>query len=191
MNPRPSPRSRREPRRKAADARPLRPRPRSSLHKLAFGSLERAPATASPPAKRTSCPCAVFLLGTRLDDRNDAAVRLDDYRLAQAGRFREFIALATNFEHGLSVGERDPLDRALADREAERSGNLARACAKGSSAAKSTITRCSGRAHPTGSPLPRARKDAPAASRPILWLPDLDFAKFRMPAEFFSPWRCI
>ncbi len=38
-----SPRSLREPRRKAADARPLRPRPRSSPHKPASGSLERAP----------------------------------------------------------------------------------------------------------------------------------------------------
>src|SRR5271166_4847611 len=46
------------PRRRASDARPLRPRPRSSPHKPASGSLARAPATASLPARTTSCPCA-------------------------------------------------------------------------------------------------------------------------------------
>src|SRR5271157_3445162 len=70
-----------------------------------------------PPGQRFAL-ALVLLLAARLDDRNHAAVRLDDDRLAKARRFRKLQIPTTAFVHRLGVGERDPLDRALADREA-------------------------------------------------------------------------
>ena len=62
-------------------------RPRSNPASPACSSLARAPATASPPARTASCPCVPVLpLAARFDDRNHAAVRLDDDRLAEARR---------------------------------------------------------------------------------------------------------
>src|SRR5271166_1654525 len=181
-----SPRSRREPRRKAAGARPLRPRPRSSPHKPACSSLARA------PARQRLALALVLLLAARHDDRNHAAVRLDDDRLAKARLFRKFQIPTTAFVHRLGVGERDPLDRAFADREAVvllQLGARLREGLIGGEVDDGALQRprTPERAHLR----PEHEWTHPLRPEPILRLPNLYFAEFRMPAEFFSPWRCI
>jgi len=144
-----------------------------------------------PPRQRLVL-ALVFPLAARLDDRNHAAVRLDDDRLAQARSFRKFKFLAASLVHGLGVGERDPLERALADRQAVvllQLGARLREGLIGGEVDDDALQRprTPQRAHlrpeheRTHTPLPE----------PILRLSDLYFPEFRMPAEFFSPWRCI
>src|SRR5208283_3041564 len=60
-----------------------------------------------PPGQRLALALVLLL-----------AARLDDDRLAKAQLFRKFQIPTTAFVHRLGVGERDPLDRAFADREA-------------------------------------------------------------------------
>src|SRR5271166_4504175 len=144
-----------------------------------------------PPGQRLAL-ALVFPLATRLDDRNHAAVRLDDDRLSEARRFRKFSFLATSLVHRLGVGEGDPLDRALADREAVvllQLGARLREGLIGGEVDDGALqrSRTSERAHLR----PEHERTHPQRPEPILRLPDLYFAEFRMPAEFFSPWRCI
>ena len=113
-----SPRSRREPRRKAAGARLLRRRLRSSLHKPVCVPLRvRERHLRLSPRQRLAL-ALVLLLAARLHDRNHAAIRLDDDLLAMARRLRKLQIATTAFMHRPGMGESDPLDRALADREA-------------------------------------------------------------------------
>src|SRR5262249_10563085 len=140
-----------------------------------------------PPEQRLAL-ALVLPLATRLDDRNHAPVRLDDDRLAEARRFRKFNARATGFMHGLCVGEGDPLDRALADREAVvllQLGARLREGLIGGEVDDGPLQRprTPQRAHLR----PQHERAHALRSEPILRLPNLYFAEFRMPAEFFSP----
>ena len=144
-----------------------------------------------PPGQRLAF-ALVLLLAARLDDRNHAAVRLDDDRLAKARRFRKLKIPTTAFIHRLGVGERDPLDRALADREAVvllKLGARLREGLIGGEVDDGALQRprTPERAHLR----PEHEWTHPLRPEPILRLPNLYFAEFRMPAEFFSPWRCI
>ena len=104
-----SPRSQREPRSKAAVARPLALRlDHARINRRAAPLRVRQRQLRLPPRQRLAL-ALVFPLATRRDDRNHAAVRLDDDRLAKARRLRKFNILATRFVYRLSVGERDPL----------------------------------------------------------------------------------
>ena len=144
-----------------------------------------------PPGQRLAL-ALVFPLATRFDDRNHAAVRLDDDRLAKARRLRKFTILAAGFVDRLGVGERDPLDRALADRKAVvllQLGARLREGLIGGEVDDGALqrSRTSERAHLR----PEHERTHPLRPEPILRLPDFYFAEFRMPADFFSPWRCI
>ena len=90
------------------------------------------------------------------------------------------------------MGERDPLDRALADREAVvllQLGARLREGLIGGEVDDGALQRprTPERAHLR----PEHEWTHPLRPEPILRLPNLYFAEFRMPAEFFSPWRCI
>src|SRR5574337_876435 len=134
----------------------------------------------------------VLRLAARLDDRNHAAVRLDDDRLANARRFRELQIPAAAFMHRLGVGERDPLARALADREAVMLVQLGARLREGLIGGEVDDgplqwPRTPERAHLR----PQHEGTHPLRPEPILRLPNLYFTELRVPAEFFSPWRCI
>src|SRR5208283_5187841 len=98
----------------------------------------------------------------------------------------------TAFMHRPGVGERDPLDRALADREAVvllKLGARLREGLIGGEVDDGALQRprTPERAHLR----PEHERTHPLRPEPILRLPNLYFAEFRVPAEFFSPWRCI
>ena len=90
------------------------------------------------------------------------------------------------------MGEGDPLDRALADREAVvllELGARLRERLVGREIDDGALQRPR---TPQGAHLrPEHERTHPLRPEPILRLPNLYFAELRMPAEFFSPWRCI
>ena len=187
-----SPRSRREPRRPAVAARPPPRRPRSSRRRPASGSPGRAPAKASPLATTGSCLAFVFLIPTRLDDRNHAPVSFHDDRLTEAWTFRKFQIRSTGFEHRLGMGERDPLDRALPNLEAVMLPQLASNLREGLIGGEVDDDALQGARTARGADFRAAQKRAHTlVLEPILRLLDLYLAEFRMPADFFSAWRCI
>ena len=54
------------------------------------------------------------------------------------------------------------------------------------------IARCKGREHPRGLTFaPRTKGRTRLDFEPVLRLQNYDLAEFRVPAEFFLPWRCI
>ena len=90
------------------------------------------------------------------------------------------------------MAQRDPLDRAFADLEAVMLAQFQRDPGEG-------IVRREIHDRPLQRPRTPARTDLRAenkgahavVSEPVLRLYDRDFAEFRVPAEFFLPWRCI
>ena len=94
--------------------------------------------------------------------------------------------------HRLSVGERNPLDRALADREAVVLLKFGARLRKGLIGGEVDDGALQRPRTPQGAHLrPEHEWTHPLRPEPILRLPNLYFAELRMPAEFFSPWRCI
>ena len=96
-------------------------------------------------------------------------------------------ALATSFEHGLGVGECDPLDRALADRETVVLLELGARLREGLIGGEVDDDALQRPRIPMNHLRPEHERTHPLRPEPILRLPDLYFAKFRMPAEFFHP----
>ena len=112
--------------------------------------------------------------------------------LREARRFRKFNIPATAVMHRPRVGERDPLDRALADREAVvllELGARLRERLIGGEVDDGALQRP--RAPERAHLRPEHERAHPLRPEPILRLPNRYFAEFRVPAEFFSPWRCI
>src|SRR5208337_589821 len=131
-------------------------------------------------------------LPTRLDDRNHAAVSFHDDRLTEAWTFRKFQIRSTGFEHRLGMGERDPLDRALPNLEAVMLPQLASNLREGLIGGEVDDDALQGARTARGADFRAAQKRAHTlVLEPILRLLDLYLAEFRMPADFFSPWRCI
>jgi hypothetical protein len=90
------------------------------------------------------------------------------------------------------MAQSDPLDRAFTDLEAVMLAQFQLDPGEGS-------VRREIHDRPLQRPRTPARTDLRAenkgphavVSEPVLWLYDRDIAEFRMPAEFFLPWRCI
>ena len=134
------------------------PPPISNPHKPASGFLARAPATASPPARTASCPCAC--LSPRCSARRSEPCRRPSRRRSacEGPAFPEIPNPDDCFHASLGVGGRDPLDRALADREAIVLRQAWRAPARTADRRRSRRWRAAAAANTrAGSPSPRAR----------------------------------
>ena len=134
----------------------------------------------------------VFPVRVRRHDGDHAAIDLGHDLLVPARFFGKVHIIAAGLEHGLGMAQGNPLDRAFADLEAVMLAQFRRDPGKG-------IVRREIHDRPLQWPRTPARTDLRAKNKrahtvgfvPVLRLYDRDFAKFRVPAEFFLPWRCI
>ena len=128
----------------------------------------------------------------RHHDRDHAPVDLGDDLLVPARFFRKFRRRAGGRENSLRMTQSDPLDRAFADLEAIMLAQFQCDLRKG-------IVRREIRDRPLQRPRTPARTDLRAENKgahavafaPVLRLQNYALAEFRVPAEFFLPWRCI
>ena len=143
------------------------------------------------PGKRLAF-ALVLTIFDRIDDRKHADVRIDDDRLAKARRLRKFQIMANAFMHRMGVGERDTMDRAIDDREAVvlmQLGARMRERMIGGEVDDGAMQRP--RTHERDHIRPEHEWTHTMRHETILRIPNIYFAKLRMPAEFFTPWRCI
>ena len=100
--------------------------------------------------------------------------------------------MGPGLEDGSSMAERNPLDRALADLEAVVLLQLA--AHHGERLIGGKIDDCTlqrPRATPMNDFRAAQKRANPLVLVPIQRFYDLDVAEFRMPADFFLPWRCM
>ena len=181
-----SPRSRREPRRKE-------PAPGLFDPALDSARIDRRAAPLRVRQRQLRLPpgqclalAPVFPLAARLDDRDHAAVRLDDDRSAKTRRFRKFSVLATSLRHRPGVSERDPLDSRSRQSRGRSAPQAWRAPARGLIGGEVDDGALQRPRIPSGLTFAPARIDAPAASRTDIAAPKPLFRLILSSGVFFA-----